>query len=194
MKSASGFQAIKLIDYNANWSALEASDNPFVTVVMAHLKSRATANDPQSRYRWKMQLVRRLYERCYQRKDILELFRFIDWVLGLPPGLEKQFWDELEQYEEETKMPYVTSVERIGLEKGREQGREQGLEQGLASERRMLERMAKRRYGALVVEQVRALLERIGDLEKLEGIGELIIEYERSEDFISRLNNLLRED
>jgi hypothetical protein len=92
---------------------------------MAHLKTRATANDPENRYRWKMQLVRRLYQRGYQRKDILELFRFIDWVLILPPGLEKQFWDELEQYEEEANMPYVTSVERIGLERGREQGLEQ---------------------------------------------------------------------
>ena len=78
-------------------------------------------------------------------------------------------------------MPYVTSVERIGLEKG--------LEQGLASECRMLERIAKQRYGAPVVEQVRALLEQVKDLNKLESIGEWIIEYERSEDFISRLNN-----
>ena len=29
--------------------------------------------------RWKTHLARRLYERGYQRQDILELFRFIDW-------------------------------------------------------------------------------------------------------------------
>ena len=55
---------------------------------MAYLKSRVTADDPENRYRLKMQLVRRLYQRGYQRNDILELFRFIDWVLVLPPELE----------------------------------------------------------------------------------------------------------
>jgi len=37
---------------------------------------------------WKLRLIRRLYERGYARQDVLELLRFIDWVLTLPAGLE----------------------------------------------------------------------------------------------------------
>ena len=46
------------------------------------------------------------------------MFRFLDWLLKLPKELEAEFWQELSTYEEERRMPYVTSVERIGVEKG----------------------------------------------------------------------------
>jgi len=44
----------------------------------------------------------------------------------LPEDLEVEFREELMAFEEETQMPYVTSVERIGIQKGLEQGRKQG--------------------------------------------------------------------
>ena len=40
------------------------------------------------------------------------------WLMSLPSELEQEFQQELNQYEEEKRMPYVTSVERIGREKG----------------------------------------------------------------------------
>jgi hypothetical protein len=79
-----------------------------------------------SRYQWKFCLIRQLYSRGYQRQDILELFRFIDWLLMLPDILENSLMSELEQFEEIQKMPYVTSAERIGIEKGLKQGELQG--------------------------------------------------------------------
>ncbi len=36
----------------------------------------------------------------------------------LPENLTKEFTENLIGYEEEKKMPYVTSAERIGIEKG----------------------------------------------------------------------------
>jgi len=59
--------------------------------------------------------------------DILELFRCIDWMLRLPEALEERIWSEMQAYEEEGKMPYVTSVERIGIRKGMAQGMAQGM-------------------------------------------------------------------
>jgi hypothetical protein len=115
------FTAVKLLDYKTQWSQLEASRNPFAVVVMAHLKTQETRRDSGSRKVWKLTLVKRLYELGYDRSDILNLFKFIDWVMILPGGLEPVFWQELEAYEEERQMPYVTSVERIGMEKGIEQ-------------------------------------------------------------------------
>ena len=124
------FPTVKLLDYRARWSELEASRNPFAVVVMAHLKALETQADVTARKAAKWQLLRRLYEQGYARVDILNLFRFIDWVLGLPEEQEEALWQEIAEYEEAKHMPYVTSVERIGMRKGLEQGIQQGMEQG----------------------------------------------------------------
>ena len=112
------FPVVKLLDYFKDWDYLEGSHNPFAVVVMTHLKSLETRKDPDSRLKWKLSLVKRLYRKGYSREDILELFRFIDWIMTLPESLEKRFSDEMYEYEEEMKMPYVTSVERMGIKKG----------------------------------------------------------------------------
>src|SRR5437667_463908 len=38
--------------------------------------------------------------------------------MELPKPLDKLFWQEVTQYEEEKRMPFITTPERIGLEKG----------------------------------------------------------------------------
>jgi predicted transposase/invertase (TIGR01784 family) len=37
----------------------------------------------------------------------------------LPKPLEKEFWQELKNYEEDRKMPYITTGERIGYDRGK---------------------------------------------------------------------------
>lgn len=120
------FGVVKLLDYKERWAELEASDNPFAVVVMTHLKAQETKQDKQSRKEWKLKLIRRLYEKGYNREDIVSLFRFIDWMMVLPKGLDRSFWTELKTYEETRKVPYITSVERIGFERGLEEGRHEG--------------------------------------------------------------------
>ena len=124
------FPIVKLTDYNdaQSWTRLETSDNPFATMVMAHLKTKATRHDPKARLGWKLQLVKRLYEKGYNREDVLELFRFLDWLLYLPPELHQQFTQQLSDYEAAMSTPYITSIERSGIEKGIQQGLAQGLE------------------------------------------------------------------
>lgn len=117
------FPIVKLLDYDAQWSELEQSSNPFSVVVMAHLKAKATRRDKFSRLQWKLRLVRGLYERGYERQDILELFRFIDWVMRLPEDLEDRFDEEISRYQEEQQMPYITSIERRAMARGELQGR-----------------------------------------------------------------------
>ena len=125
------FPVVKLLDYREQWSALEESSNPFATVVMAHLKAQETRGDEEERRTWKLFLTRRLYDRGYGREDVLHLFRFIDWVMRLPEALEEGFWQEVRQYEEVKHMPYITSVERMGIKKGMQQGLLAGIELGL---------------------------------------------------------------
>ena len=108
-------------------AALERSDNVFATMVLAHLLTPQTAGDPVNREQWKLRLMRSLYERGKSSDDIRQMFRVIDWMMDLPPALAIQFRAALEQTEEEKKMPYVTSIERLAKEEGREEGQEKGI-------------------------------------------------------------------
>lgn len=105
---------------------MERSNNPFAIVVMAYLRMFETRRDPRKRLEWKLILTRMLYDRGYSERDVVDLFRFLDWLMFLPDDLQHEYRDELERFEEERKMPYVTTIERMGIEKGREQGVQQG--------------------------------------------------------------------
>ena len=124
-KSTFQFPITKLLDYVQTWTDLEESTNPFATVVMAHLKALETRQDALLRKQWKFQLTRRLYEQGYQRQDILNLYLFIDWLLALPKDIEAIFLQDLEQYEQENQMPYVTTVERNAEERGRQEAQQE---------------------------------------------------------------------
>jgi hypothetical protein len=167
------FGIVKLLDYRQRWSELEQSRNPFATVVMAHLKMQETKRDPETRKYWKFWLVRRLYEMGYQRHDVLNLFRFIDWSIMLPEALKQAFWQELRTYEEERRMPYVTSVEEIGFERGHQQGVQEGRQEG---EQALVLRLLTRRVGALP-DDLRSQITTLS-LEQLEALGEALLEFD----------------
>ena len=109
------FPTVKLLDYEAQWQTLEQSINPFAIVVMAHLKTKATLGDPQSRFQWKLSLIRNLYQRGYSREEVLQLFRLIQWMMVLPEELERNLEAEVSRYEEERRMPYITTFERRAM-------------------------------------------------------------------------------
>lgn len=109
---------------------------------------------------WKTQLVRFLYERGWTRHDILELFRLIDWLMVLPDDLERDFQTDLESTEQEKTMPYITSIERRGIEKGLSQGLSQGL-------RDTIQAVLEVRFGGIDAE-VLAELKSLDDLSILQ--------------------------
>ena len=128
------FPTVKLLDYRDRWDRLEESTNPFASVVMAHLKALETGKDPEDRFRWKLYLIKRLYRLGYEKKDVILLFEFIDWVMSLPKELDKIFWVEIREIEEEEKMEYISSVQRIGREEGLEEGFQEGIAKLLGSQ------------------------------------------------------------
>jgi hypothetical protein len=125
------FPVVKLLDYRERWAELEASQNPFAVVVMAHLEALRTRGDGLARGEAKLTLVRELHRRGYGAKDVRQLFRFIDWTMTLPAELDREFWTRLDALEEEKRMPYITSIERLGHQRGLEEGRNEGLQEGL---------------------------------------------------------------
>lgn len=116
------FPTVKLLDFEVKADILEASENPFAKVVLAHLKARLTHGDPVSRHAWKLRLVRGLFERGFGARDVRELFRVIDWMMELPPALETVFWDEIVATQKENHMPFVTTPERVGRRAGIRRG------------------------------------------------------------------------
>ncbi|NWH06928.1 DUF4351 domain-containing protein [Desulfobacter latus] len=123
----------KLIEFGKSKDScalLEKHENLFAVVVKAHLKALETRKNPSGRYDSKFALIRALYEQGFNKQEIIDLFSFIDWVMRLPEELEKSLWHELEAIEKELRMPYITSVEKIGFEKGEIEGFEKGEIEG----------------------------------------------------------------
>jgi predicted transposase YdaD len=89
-----------------------------------------------------------LYERNWDKQRIIDLFGVIDWLMQLPTDLEQRLLHEVYTLERNVSMPYVTSAERFGIEKGQEgqEGRQEGRQEGEAA---LLKRLLARRFGAL---------------------------------------------
>ncbi len=134
------FPVVHLEKWRASMDELSAlaSQNPFAVVVLAQLAADATRDAGQRLVR-KTELVRRLYHWGFSRDNVIQLFRIIDAMVGLPEALESVFGDTVIQIEEENKVAYVTSVERLILKRERAQAMEEGL---LRGERRGLQKGA----------------------------------------------------
>ncbi len=126
---SSEFLVIKLIDYRDRRNELEISMNPFASVILVQLAALNAKSKPDvQRKQVKFALTRRLYEKGFNKKQVNNLYKFIDWLIGLPPMLEIEYLDEVYDLEESTKMAYVTNAEKFGIEKGITIGKKQGIE------------------------------------------------------------------
>ncbi|MBD2620286.1 transposase, partial [Microcystis flos-aquae FACHB-1344] len=116
------FPTVKLLDYEESWSELEASSNPFAIIVMAHLKTKATTGKLPEREQWKWRLIRGLYEKEFEREQIIKLFEIIDNMMTLSPELQSSLESKIKQFEEERTMPLMSNMELRGIEQGKEIG------------------------------------------------------------------------
>ena len=114
---------------------------------------------------------------------MLELFRFIDWLLYLPKALARQFTQQLIEYEAAMSTPYITSVERQGIEKG--------ALQGMQAERALLVRQVQRRFDTHTAEQLAELLQAIDDPDRLADIGEWLIDSNTGAVLLKRVRELV---
>ncbi len=125
---------VKIIDFKNKKKLrkkLETSANPMAMVVKSQLKRyelKKTGAEKKSTVKW--DLIRQCYERGYTKKEILVLLKFIDWLILLPEGLDKQLSKKIAKFEEDYKMPYVTSWERIAKDEGVKIGEKRGVKIG----------------------------------------------------------------
>ncbi|MEQ8970814.1 MAG: transposase [Coleofasciculus sp. C1-SOL-03] len=157
------FPVVKLLDYSME--ELGSSQNPLAAIVQAHLSAQVAGKDIGVGYESKLSLIKSLYERGYGREDIVQLFRLIDWFIALPKTEEDRLWQEIQTLEQERKMPYITSVERIGIRKGLEKGLQQG-------QQRSIIRILEVRFQDIPLK----LREIIGRIKDSEVLGTLLVQ------------------
>jgi hypothetical protein len=157
------FPITKLVDYKQHQPELEASSNPFAVVVQAHLAAQATKGikSQQRRKTLKFQLVIKLYEKGYSRQEVIDLFRFIDWVLTLPANLETAFRTDLTTYEGEKQMAYISSIERLSKAEGKAEVVLSQLQRKL----KLIDPTIATTIMALSVEQIEQLAEDLLDFQ-----------------------------
>ncbi|HQU46454.1 MAG TPA: hypothetical protein PK867_26845, partial [Pirellulales bacterium] len=128
------FPTAKLLDYARNEAALESSANPIAVVVLAHLKTLQNAHDDEGRRVAQVRLVKGLYERGYSAEQVRQLYTLMERMMTLPKPLAELVWNEIHEFEKEKGMTFITTAERVGLEKGLLAGIELGLKLRFAAE------------------------------------------------------------
>jgi hypothetical protein len=172
-----------LMDYERE--KLLANDNPMAIVVLAAQDSERLRRRHQARYDVKWHLIRMLYQRNYTRQEIIDLFDFIEWVLQLSNKDEERLCEEINKLEEGNQMPYITSVERIGIQKGLQQGLQQGA---LEESQQLIIETLDERFGAVPSFISDAILQ-IRDRNQLRTLHRRAIRSTSIEEFRQKLNN-----
>ena len=133
------FPAIKLMDFDVE--QLRASDNPFAVIILAHLEAMKTKGDAEGRKFEKLRLIKSLYDR-WGGDEVRKLVRLIDWHMKLPKDYDRKLRHELEAFEKEKQMPFVTSFEQLAKEEGEAIGEARG--------ERVVKRVVRRAVGRRV--------------------------------------------
>lgn len=128
------FRTVKLLDYAGRIAELERDENPFALLVLAHLKTLETRNAVADRLQYKTRIVRVLLEHGWASDRVMRVFRIVDWLMDLPDEQSRIFWKDVTQLQQEKKMPFITTPERIGREEGRKEGEKEGLRRAVRLE------------------------------------------------------------
>ncbi len=169
------FPVVKLLELDVERLLAEEPRNLFTVVVAAHRAAQGTKGN--KRLRVKVELAKRLYAMGLTAEEVRERFRFLEWMIGLSEEREQSFRSEMASYEEETKMPYVLSFERIGMEKGR-----------LNTALNLSLRMLRRKLGD--VSEAQEAVVRSLPVERVESLAEALLDFTTPED----LDTWLREN
>ncbi|WP_447914397.1 hypothetical protein [Microcystis aeruginosa] len=161
---------------------METSSNPFAIIVMAHLKTKATTGKLPQREQWKWKLIRGLYEKEFEREQIIKLFEIIDNMMTLSPELQSSLESKIKQFEEERTMPLMSNMELRGIERGKEIGKEIGA---LENARDFVKTVLESRLGEvpLDVEQYLnkvSLLSTLQEIVKLAATANSLAEFKQS--------------
>jgi hypothetical protein len=133
---------------------------------MAHLKTKATTGKLPQREQWKWKLIRGLYEKEFEREQIIKLFEIIDNMMTLSPELQSSLESKIKQFEEERTMPLISNMELRGIEQGKKIGKEIGV---LENSRDDIKTVLTVRFGQISSE-IEEMIDKITNLALLKEI------------------------
>ena len=121
----------------------------------------------------------------------------------LPEATKVEFWQDLKVYEEERKMPYITSVEQIGYDRGQvvgyDRGQVVGYDRGVEAEAERSRKQLLEAQQSLIIRQLTRkigsvpvnAIDRINTLsvEQLGSLGEELFDFESIVDLNTWLDN-----
>ncbi len=161
------FPSVKLLDYANRLDELEKHENPFGMMVVAHLTAQRTRDDVEARKVVKLRLLKGLYARGMDEVDSREWAKYIDWLLDLPAKYNQEVWQEVYAIEKEKQMPFVTSFEKIGYERGLHKAIELGLELRFGADGLSLMSEVREKYDLPILEAIRAAIKSAGSLDDI---------------------------
>ena len=178
------FPVAKLLDYQGKEEKLLKDKNVFSLLILAFLGAVEKGETIDEKILFKVSLIKELYKRGYDREKILQLYKFIDWIFVLPKEATDRFHEEIKKYEEEKKMTYITTAEKIGIKKGIEIGIQQG---SLLKAQEMLQTTLTIKFGD-VPEDIMTRIKKINDLDKIKELFEIAIKTDSLDEFTIKLN------
>jgi hypothetical protein len=154
------------------------------------LHAATGVNTAAMRYELKRRLILKMYRRGFTKDAVRSLLLFLDWILQLPKELEWRLVDDIAKETGGETMPYITSWERMGMEKGIEEGIEKGKKEGeikgrIEDKREVLMRLMEKKFTLTADEK--QLIVSCGDAEKLDAALDEIVFAGKKEEVLVRM-------
>jgi hypothetical protein len=141
--------------------------------VLAHLRALQTKDNAQNRSRYKLELAKGLYGFGWTPENVKELLEVVGWLMQLLKELHQSFQEEMHAWEVEKNMPYITSFERHGIQKGLHQGLLKGIAAVLTAKFGKVDKRVLTKAQAIQsVEGLQALLDAIPGCTSIQEVRE----------------------
>lgn len=151
------FPSVKLLDWATDDAALERSPNPIAAVVLA--QREGTSDRDRCRGTAALETAARqgtvsARVESRGRSGVVSIDGLAD---GTPAGVGTTVSARCDRYEEEYRMPYITSMERLAMAEGRAEGRAEGLREGLLTGIELSLKLKFKRAGRQLLPEIRQL-------------------------------------
>lgn len=128
------FNIAKILDFRTRIAELEESKNPFAVVILAQLAVMRQDNC-SSILTTKKEIIRLLYSRGFDKATTYAVMAFINWVIQLPAGLDRECNAFIDEIDRGSNMEYIPTFVRDAWEQGLAQGLENGKTAGIVDGR-----------------------------------------------------------
>lgn len=114
------FSAVKLLDFKTERQLLN-DPSPFAVASLIQLRKLRIGSATEPLLASKLEMARELFRRGYSSEKIRALYRFLDYIMRLPPDLEAAFEQDIVR-QEKNAVTYLSRLERRAWERGMARG------------------------------------------------------------------------